>query len=192
MSEIFVFGGCNGSGKSTLALKILSSLNPSPEFVNADIIAAQLNPNDVDAVAITASRLMLERLKVLAAQNVDFSFETTLAARSFARFLKNCKHQGYKINLIYVWLQNSDLALERVKKRVASGGHNIPQDIILRRYQRGLNNFIDLYSPLADYWIVYGNSQSPTQVIAEKTINNLTPIVYQPLAWKQLINTYES
>lgn len=191
MSEIFVFGGCNGSGKSTLASKILSSLSPSPEFVNADIIAAQINPNDVDAVAIAASRLMLDRLKVLAVQNVDFSFETTLAARSFAPFLRKCKQKGYKVNLIYVWLPNSDLALQRVQKRVASGGHNIPQDIIIRRYQRGLNNFVDLYSPLADYWIVYDNSQSPTQVIAEQTINN-SPIIYQPLAWKQLVHSYES
>lgn len=185
MPEIFVFSGCNGSGKSTLALKILSSLDPSPEFVNADIIAARLNPDDVNAVAITASRLMLDRLKYLAAQNVDFAFETTLAARTFARFLRNCQHQGYKINLIYVWLENPDLAVERVKKRVASGGHNIPQDIIRRRYQRGRDNFLDLYSPLSDYWIVYNNSQSPIQVVAEKTINNL-PFIYQPSIWQQI------
>jgi predicted ABC-type ATPase len=62
MPEIFVFGGCNGSGKTTFATRILSSLNPSPEFVNADIIAAQLNPNDVDAAEIAASRMMLNRL----------------------------------------------------------------------------------------------------------------------------------
>jgi predicted ABC-type ATPase len=102
MSEIFVFAGCNGSGKITLALKILSSLNSNPEFVNADLIAAQLNPQDVDSVAILASRLMLERLNYLSEQKADFAFETTLAARSFARFLKTCQRQGYRINLIYV------------------------------------------------------------------------------------------
>ncbi|MGL6340654.1 MAG: zeta toxin family protein, partial [Waterburya sp.] len=157
--------------------------------VNADIIAAQLNPNDVDAAAIAASRMMLNRLNVLASQEVDFAFETTLAARSFARFLKKCKTEGYKINLIYVWLESSDLAVQRVSRRVASGGHDIPNDIIRRRYQRGLLNFFELYSPLADYWIVYNNSQSPTQEIAEKAINS-SAIIYQPHIWQQIIQKH--
>lgn len=184
MPEIFIFSGCNGSGKSTLANQILSSLKPSPEFINADIIAAQLNPDGVDAVAITASRLMLNRINNLASQKVDFAFETTLAARSFARFLKKCKAEGYKINLIYLWLNSPDLAIERVARRVASGGHDIPRDIIKRRYQRGKDNFWELYSSIADYWIVYDNSESPTQIIAEKTSGY--PIdIYLPQLWRQ-------
>ncbi len=95
MPEIYVFGGCNGSGKTTFATTFLSTL-PGVEFVNADIIAANLNPEDVDAVAIKASRLMLERLRILSTHNVDFTFETTLAARTFARFLKQCQKNGYK------------------------------------------------------------------------------------------------
>ena len=185
MSEIFVFGGSNGSGKSTIASKILSSLYPSPEFVNADVIAAQLNPNSVDTVAINASRQMLARLKVLADTNANFAFETTLAARSFAPFLRKCQAKGYTVNLTYVWLKSTDLAIKRVARRVASGGHNIPQDIIIRRHQRGRDNFLNLYSPLADNWIVYDNSQSSTQVVAEKTINN-SPIIYLPSVWRQL------
>ena len=81
MAEIYVFGGCNGSGKTTLATAFLSSLS-GVEFVNADIIAAELNPNDVDSVAIQASRLMLERINTLSRQGTDFAFETTLAART--------------------------------------------------------------------------------------------------------------
>jgi predicted ABC-type ATPase len=91
MPEIYVFGGCNGSSKTTF----LSSL-PGVEFVNADTIAADLNPNDVDSVAIQASRLMLERLRILSARNLDFAFETTLAARTFAKFLKQCQKNSYK------------------------------------------------------------------------------------------------
>lgn len=187
MPEIFVFSGCNGSGKSTLALKVLSSINPSPEFVNADIIAAQLNPHDVDAVAITASRLMLNRLRNLAGQKVDFAFETTLAARSFARFLTKCKDKGYTVNLIYVWLKTPELAVSRVAKRVASGGHNIPQDIIKRRYQRGLNNLFELYLPLADRWIVYDNSNQRAKV-AEKPIVQ-SPVIYQPDTWQNILSS---
>ncbi len=133
MPEIYVFGGCNGSGKTTLATTILSSLDNQLEFVNADIIAADLNPEDVDSVAIQASRLMLERLNTLSRQGTDFAFETTLAARTFARFLKKCLAQGYRINLVYVWLESAELAVNRVARRVASGGHNIPEDIIRRR-----------------------------------------------------------
>jgi predicted ABC-type ATPase len=187
MPEIFIFSGCNGSGKSTLANQILSSLKPSPEFVNADIIAAQLNPDDVDVVAITASRLMLNRINNLASQKVNFAFETTLAARSFARFLKKCKAEGYKINLIYLWLDSPDLAIERVARRVASGGHDIPRDIIRRRYQRGIKNFFELYSPLADRWIVYENSNQ-RQKVAEKPFAQ-SQIIYQSTVWQQINNS---
>ena len=186
MSEIFVFGGCNGSGKSTLASKILSSLNPSPEFVNADIIAAQLNPSDVDSAAITASRKMLKRLKTLVEENVDFAFETTLAARSFARFLRQCQRKNYKVSIIFIWLQNPELAIKRVEKRVASGGHNIPENVIYRRYHRGLKNFLELYSPIADRWIVYDNSNQRRK-IAEKPFAQPV-VIYQPLIWQQIIS----
>ncbi|MGB5714784.1 MAG: zeta toxin family protein [Waterburya sp.] len=184
MPEIYVFGGCNGSGKTTLATTFLSAL-PSVEFVNADIIAADLNPEDVDAVAIQASRLMLERLKVLSAQNLDFAFETTLAARTFARFLRECKGRSYKINLFYVWLESSELAIARVARRVASGGHDIPTETIIRRYERGRENFIELYSPIADRWIVYDNSNQ-RQKIAEKPLNQ-TLSIYKPQIWQQII-----
>lgn len=189
MPEIFVFGGCNGSGKTTFSTTILSSFEPSIEFVNADLIAAELNPLNVDSVALQASRLMLERLKTLSRQKTDFAFETTLAARSFAPFLKQCKNNGYQINLFYIWLNNYDLAIERVAKRVAAGGHNIPQDTIIRRYQRGRNNFFELYSPLADYWIVYDNSQSPTQIVAEK-IPDVPIIIFQSYIWQQIAQKY--
>ena len=185
MPEIYVFGGGNGSGKTTLATTILSSLDNQLEFVNADIIAAELNRNDVDAVAIQASRLMLERLSTLSRQGTDFAFETTLAARTYARFLRKCQARGYRINLVYVWLESADLAVSRVARRVASGGHNIPEDIIRRRYERGRKNFVELYSPIADYWIVYDNTGATRNVIAEKTPSQQIT-VYQPLIWQQI------
>ncbi len=184
MPEIYVFGGCNGSGKTTLATKFLSTLNNKIEFINADIIAAELNPNDVDSVAIQASRIMLQRLDTLAQQYLNFAFETTLAARTFAKFLRNCKSQGYQVNLIYVWLNSPELAVTRVARRVASGGHNIPQDIIIRRYERGRKNFLNLYMEIADRWIVYNNSQQ-RQKVAEKPLNQ-SVIIYQSEIWQQI------
>ena len=185
MPEIYVFGGCNGSGKTTLATTILSLFDNPIEFVNADIIAAELNPNDVNAVAIQASRLMLERINTLSRQDRDFAFETTLAARTFAKFLRECKAKGYRINLVYVWLESAELAVSRVAKRVASGGHNIPEDIIRRRYERGRDNFVSLYSPIADYWIVYDNTRHTRSVVAEKTPSRQIT-VYQPSILQQI------
>ncbi len=121
MPEIYVIGGCNGSGKTTFALNIFPNLG-NIEFINADIIAAQLNPDNTDLVAIQASRIMLERLKTLAKQQTDFAFETTLAARSFAPFLRQCQAQGYQVNFIYVWLNSVELAITRVALRVARVG----------------------------------------------------------------------
>ena len=184
MPEIYVIGGCNGSGKTTFALNVFPNLG-NIEFINADIIAAQLNPNNPDAVAIQASRIMLERLKILAQQNQNFAFETTLAARSFAPFLRQCQTQGYQINLIYVWLNSVELAITRVALRVASGGHNIPEDVIRRRYNRGRKNFLELYSKLADRWQVYDNS-SDNQLIAYKSDQAVT--IIKTDIWQQIIN----
>lgn len=183
--EIWVVGGCNGSGKTTFALNILPNLG-NIEFINADIIAAQLNPNNPDAVAIQASRMMLKRLKNLAQKNQSFAFETTLAARSFAPFLRQCQAQGYRVNLIYVWLSSVELAITRVALRVASGGHNIPEDVICRRYGRGRKNFLEIYSKLADYWIVYDNTKPRRKLIAEKIPEQPEAIIYQANVWQQI------
>lgn len=183
--EIWVIGGCNGSGKTTFALNIFPNLG-NIEFINADIIAAQLNPNNPDVVAIQASRMMLERLKSRASTNQNFAFETTLAARSFSPFLRRCQAQGYRVNLIYVWLNSVELAVTRVALRVASGGHNIPEDVIRRRYYRGRKNFLELYSNLADYWIVYDNTKPQRELIAEKVPEQPEATIYQADIWQQI------
>lgn len=187
MPEIFVFGGCNGSGKTTFANNFLNTA-PNIEYVNADTIAAQLNPSDVEAVAIQASRMMLTRLNALATSGVDFAFETTLAARSFAKFLRECKNRGYQINLVYVWLSSVELAIDRVAARVASGGHNIPETTIIRRYNRGRRNFIELYMPIADRWRVYDNSEVKIEPIAYCLNSSQTPTILQPNTWNKIIN----
>ena len=187
MPEIYVFGGCNGSGKTTLATKVLSTVNNEVQFVNADIIAASLNPNDVDSAAIQASRIMLQRLQHLAQENLDFAFETTLAARTFAKFLRSCKAKGYTINLIYIWLSSPELAISRVARRVASGGHNIPQDTIVRRYERGRKNFVELYLPIADNFQVYDNSENDNSLISYRSSPNPRITVFNSDIWNQII-----
>ncbi|MHC5728674.1 MAG: zeta toxin family protein, partial [Nostoc sp.] len=147
MPNLYIIGGANGSGKTTAALQILPYFLEVFEYVNADEIAAGLSPFNPESVASQAGRLMLERLETLVNAEADFAFETTLAARNFARFLRECKNKGYIINLIYFWLQSPELAIARVRRRVESGGHNIREDTIRRRYKRGRKNLIELYLP---------------------------------------------
>lgn len=186
MPSLYIIGGANGSGKTTVAMSLLPNLLDCYEYVNADIIAAGLSSFNPESVAIEAGRLMLQRLRVLSDSGRDFAFETTLAARTFAPYASGCKAKGYTINLMYFWLQSPNLAVERVGRRVASGGHSIPEDVILRRYERGRKNLISLYLPLCDSWTILDNSSSSPVLIAERTINQEI-IIYEEDVWNQII-----
>ena len=157
MPEIYIIGGPNGAGKTTAALTVLPEID-CLHYVNADLIAGALSPFAPEQVAVKAGRLLLERINELAAANESFSFESTLASKSFVQFLKHCKADGYVINLLYFWLNSPELAKQRVAIRVSQGGHNIPTEVIERRYYRSVKNLFELYLPLADYWTVFDNS----------------------------------
>ena len=170
LPDLFIISGCNGAGKTTASFTILPELLLIREFVNADEIAKGLSPFQPEKVSIEADKIMLRRLQDLLSQNVDFAFETTLSTRSFVGFIKQAKETDYKINLIYYcyyWLDSAELAIERVKIRVAEGGHNIPTDTIIRRYYAGLENFINLYKDKVDYWMLIDNSKTEPELIAE-------------------------
>jgi predicted ABC-type ATPase len=158
MPQLYMIGGPNGAGKTSAALALLPNLLDCYEYVNADAIAAALSPFSPESTAIQAGRLMLERIRHLSEQKKDFAFETTMASKSFAPLLKKCKKEGYQINLIYLWLESPELAIARVFDRVQNGGHHIPDDIVRRRYQRSIQNLINIYMPLADEWALYNNS----------------------------------
>ena len=161
--------GCNGAGKTTASFTILPEMLKCKEFVNSDEIAKGLSPFNSDsiAVAVEASRIMYKRIKELIASGETFAMETTLATRSGANLIREAQREGYYVTLLYFWLNTPDLAVERVKMRVAAGGHNIPESTIRRRYEAGIHNLFELYIPICDYWMIADNSMSPMEVIAK-------------------------
>jgi predicted ABC-type ATPase len=185
MPNLYVIGGANGSGKTTVSLSLLPTLLGVFEYVNADAIAAGLSPLNPEAMAMQSGRLMVKRIRALADAQSNFAFETTLAAKSFAPFLRECRTKGYTINLIYFWLRSPDLAVERVARRVASGGHSIPEADIRRRYERGLRNLFNLYLPLCDGWMIFDNSDPAPRLIAEAIMNE--PLrIYSAGIWQEI------
>ncbi len=156
--NIVVLAGPNGSGKSTTGPALLRDTFGITEFVNADTIAQGLSAFAPEGAAIDAARVMLGRMRELAEERADFAFETTLASRTFASWLRGLREKGYRLHVVFLWLPSADLAVERVSARVRAGGHDVPEDVVRRRYRAGLRNFFVLYKPLADSWRVYDNS----------------------------------
>ena len=173
---LYIIAGCNGAGKTTASMTILPKALLVREFVNADEIAKGLSPFNPEGVAIEAGRLMLERIDCLINRGESFSIETTLATRSYINLVRRAHAEGYQVHLIYFWLKSPELAMQRVAERVAHGGHNIPQDVIVRRYSAGISNLFNLFMNEVDSWMIYDNSDNDRVEIAvgSKEISNIT------------------
>ena len=189
--KIIIIAGPNGAGKSTLAPFLLRDTLGLMEYVNADTVALGLSAFQPETVALEAGRIMLKRLHDLAKQQADFAFETTLASLSYARWIKRLCDERYELHLYFLWLRNAAVAVERVKERVRLGGHDVPETDIRRRYQRGINNFFDLYQRLAQSWSVYDNSLSEPILLAEGAINT-SPVIYNQDLWASFCGTKDA
>ena len=137
------------------------------EFVNSDEFAKGLSPFDPSKASIQASRYMLMKIRYLLKNKKDFAVETTLATRTLLKIVKAAQAEGYTVTLLYFWLKTPELAVERVRARVAAGGHDIPEETIRRRYQVGIDYFFHYYAPISERWILADNSQIPFRVIAQ-------------------------
>ena len=164
--NLYIIAGCNGAGKTTASFTVLPEMLKCREFVNADEIAAGLSPFNPEGVAIQAGRLMIDRIIHLLKEGETFAFETTLATRSYVKLIQQAKRRGYFVTLLFFSLSTPEQAILRVAKRVSLGGHNIPTDVILRRYEAGLQNLFRLYMPVCDHWALYDNSDCPAVKVA--------------------------
>lgn len=167
MPTMYILSGCNGSGKTTASYTLLPEMLGCSQFVNSDEFAKSLSPFDPAEASVTASRYMLLKIRFLMQKKEDFCIETTLATRSLLGLITRAKAIGYKVTLLYFWLNSPDLAVRRVADRVAAGGHNIPEETVRRRYSVGLKYFFENYAPICERWILADNSQSPFSVVAE-------------------------
>jgi predicted ABC-type ATPase len=183
--NLYIVAGPNGAGKSTFARLFLPDYADCREFVNADLIAADLSPLNPDGVAIEAGRLMLERIEALARSSTDFGFETTLAGRGHISLLARLKSEGYRVHLFFLWLPTSDLALERVRDRVSSGGHFVQEETVRRRFARGLFNFLHHYQHSVDAYLIFDNSGSSPRLVALR-VEDQPPIVLDPLTFDRI------
>lgn len=179
--NLYIIAGCNGAGKTTASYSILPTILNCKEFVNADEIAKGLSPFQPENVSFEAGRIMLHRIEELLYKNVDFAFETTLATKSFAQTVKKAQEKNYTVTLLFFWLNSIELAKHRVALRVSEGGHNIPPEVIERRYQRGIKNLFELYLPLCDNVMVFDNSDKSPMLICNKTKNTAIEIANHSL-----------
>ena len=175
--NLYIIAGCNGAGKTTASYTILPEIIECKEFVNADEIAKGLSPFQPETVAFEAGRIMINRINELLKENESFGFETTLSTRSYKNKILKAKEQGYTVTILFFWLNNIDLAKERVKTRVKEGGHNIPEKVIERRFIKGILNLFDLYLPIVDNVLIFDNSYGKHQLIAQKIDNEKIQII---------------
>ncbi len=164
---MYIISGCNGSGKTTASYTLLPEMLECNQFVNSDEFAKSLSPFNPSEASVSASRYMLQKIYYLLGNHMDFCVETTLATRSLMGIINDAKSRGYTVNILYFWLKSPEMAIARVKSRVEAGGHNIPENVVRRRYYMGLNYFFETYAPICDRWMLADNSSSPFSIVAE-------------------------
>ena len=165
--KIFVIAGPNGAGKTTFATEFLPNEADCPIFVNADLIAAGLNPFRPNNTTVQAGRVVLSQINEHARKGDSFALETTLSGRGYARWIPRWQEQGYRIKLFFLSLPDHETAIRRVAQRVAEGGHEVPESVIRRRFDAGWNNFVQVYRDLVDEWALYDNSSDEPKVLEE-------------------------
>ena len=184
MKKIIIIAGPNGAGKTTFAREFLPNEAACPEFINADLIAAGISPFRPENVAVTAGRLMLQRINELADSGKSFAFETTLSSRSFMRMIPIWKAKGYIVELCFLKLPDVEFAIHRVAQRVSFGGHNIPIETIRRRFSRGWNYLKNDYIGIVDEWAIYDASVTPPLMVESSNQQSPQNLMEDPVPYQ--------
>ncbi len=161
--QLYIIAGANGSGKSTLAGMLLPQKDL--EFLNADNIAKEIAPDAINSVPISAGKIYFKRLNEYLKNDKSFAVESTLSGNNIIRIIKEARKRNYKIILVYAFLQNCTDCIERVQNRVKNGGHNVPEEDIIRRYYKSIIKFWDEYRLMVDEWAIFYNGYEYTPMM---------------------------
>ena len=183
--DVLLLQGELGAGKTTFAKEFLPGYVHCPRFVNPDLIAAGLSPFSPESVAARAGRLMLEEVGSLINRGESFAFESTLSGKTYLRLIRQAKDAGYVIHLFYLWIPDPSLAVARIRDRVDSGGHNVPEPDVRRRYGRTLRNFFGMYRPIADSVHFFNNTGSEPELVFMDEDGDTE--VYNPVSYRALV-----
>ncbi|MBI2265268.1 MAG: hypothetical protein HYU64_08865 [Armatimonadetes bacterium] len=174
MPECYIIAGSNGAGKTTFAREFLPRYAHCINFINPDLIAGGLSPFDPDLALARAGRLVLEEIKARVVRRADFGFETTLSGRTYLRQIRSIRALGYRVHMFYLWIPSPELALERIRDRVESGGHNVPEPDVRRRYGRTLRNLFTVYRSELDSLHFFDNSTTEPRLVFHDDRGNVT------------------
>ena len=188
--NVYIIAGPNGAGKTTFAREFLPNYAGCRNFINADLIAEGISPLSPATAAVRAGRLMLEEIGLAMRRGIDFGFETTLSGRGHLNLVHRLRKRGYSVHFFYLWIPSVDVALLRIKNRVSRGGHDVPENVVRRRFARSMSNFLVHYRPLADRWILFDNSEASLSVIASQDEGEL--LVVDTKRYNDLIEGYGS
>ena len=156
MPTLYIIAGPNGSGKTTLAKELIEE--DGLDFLNADEIAKSINPQDISKAYMQAGREFFKRLDEILIEKKSVIVETTLSGKYHNRVIENFKKNGYEVELHFIFLDNPQICIERIKNRVLKGGHNVPKDDVIRRFFRGKQNFLATKKNVS-YWELYYNGE---------------------------------
>lgn len=189
--NLYIIAGPNGAGKTTASYTLLPEILDCLNFVNADEIARGLSPFSPEAVDIQAARIMLQRIDNLLVQKVDFAIETTLSTRSYVNLVKCAQEFGYMVHLLFFCLESPEQAIQRVAQRVSEGGHNIAEEVIRRRYRKGIKNLVNLYMPICDSVHIWNTTLTPTRLIARQSGRKARLQVLDNEMWNKVLSYNE-
>lgn len=162
----WLIAGPNGVGKTTYAMRHLKAVVGAVHFVNLDEIARGLSPLDAGLARLAAGRVALLRARELIRLDATFSMESTLSGQAHYKLVAEAARAGYRFGLLYFSVARPDTCLERVARRVAEGGHDVPAADVRRRFRRGAARF-ELYAAVAERWRVLNNEGLSPRVAAE-------------------------
>ena len=165
MKTLYIIAGANGSGKTTFAINFakLEGL----KFINADEIAKEYDPNDIQKYKVKAGKKFFEELHLSLKGSNSFVIETTLSGKYLIKAIKEAKDKGFYVNLVYLFLETEEENIFRVKNRVLKGGHDVPVDDIKRRYTRSRDLFLSTYKALVDEWMLVFNGDDSFEIVED-------------------------